>query len=101
MLSIVNSIAPLILIIVAGVTSGRTGLLPETMRKGLSDFCFYFGMPALLIRTIATAPAGTTEPHLIWGAYLIPVSLVWLAGSLAHPRREAAAIAWPPLMATS
>src|SRR5215470_6607376 len=54
--SIARSIAPLVLIVVAGVVSGRTGVLPSTLRKALSDFCFYFGMPALLVRTIVTAP---------------------------------------------
>jgi len=52
MLTIGQSIAPLVLIIVAGVVAGRTGFLPPTFRKALSDFCFYFGMPALLIRTL-------------------------------------------------
>jgi predicted permease len=76
MLTIVHSIATLVLIIVAGVVAGRTGFLPPTFPKGLSDFCFYFGMPALLIRTIATTPPGTTAAHLIWGAYLLPAGLV-------------------------
>lgn len=93
MLSIANSIAPLILIIIAGMTGGRSGLLPETMRKGLSDFCYYFGMPALLIRTISAAPASTTAPHLIWIAYLVPIAMVWLAGTFLANRREGASIA--------
>jgi predicted permease len=93
MLSIANSIAPLIFIILAGVIGGRAGVLPDTMRKGLSDFCYYFGMPALLIRTIASAPPSTTEPHLIWSGYLIPIALVWLAGSLLARQREGATIA--------
>ena len=93
MLSIANSIAPLIFIILAGVISGHARILPDTMRKGLSDFCYYFGMPALLIRTIASAPPSTTEPHLVWSGYLIPIALVWLAGSLLARQREGAAIA--------
>ena len=93
MLSIANSIAPLIFIILAGVISGRARILPDTMRKGLSDFCYYFGMPALLIRTIASAPPSTTEPHLIWSGYLFPIALVWLAGSLLARQREGAPIA--------
>jgi predicted permease len=83
MLTIVHSIAPLVLIIVAGVVAGRTGFLPPTFRKALSDFCFYFGMPALLIRTIATTPPNTTAAHLIWGAYLLPAGLVWIVASVA------------------
>jgi malonate transporter and related proteins len=82
MLTIVYSIAPLVLIIIAGVLSGRTGLVSPTFRKGLSDFCFYFGMPALLVRTIATAPPSSTAAHLIWAAYLIPAGLVWIAATV-------------------
>ena len=82
MLTIVHSIAPLVLIIIAGVLSGRTGLVSPTFRKGLSDFCFYFGMPALLVRTIATAPPSSTAAHLIWAAYLLPAGLVWIAATV-------------------
>ena len=82
MFSIIYSIAPLILIILAGVVAGLSGVLPKELRKGLSDFCYYFGMPALLIRTISSAPPGATEVHLIWGAYLVPVLVVWLAGTI-------------------
>jgi len=82
MLTIVYSIAPLVLIIIAGVLSGRTGLVSPTFRKGLSDFCFYFGMPALLVRTIATAPPSSTAAHLIWAAYLLPAGLVWIAATV-------------------
>lgn len=99
MLTILHSIAPLVLIIVAGVVSGRTGLLPPTFRKALSDFCFYFGMPALLIRTIATAPTSSTAAHLIWGSYLLPAGLIWIAATLLarderrRPHNDAPSIA--------
>src|SRR5262245_24092758 len=97
MLTIGQSIAPLVLIIVAGVVAGRTGILPPTFRKALSDFCFYFGMPALLIRTIATTPPGTTAAQLIWGAYLLPAGLVWIVASVTAredgARHEAPSIA--------
>ena len=93
MLSVAQSIAPLILIIMAGVIAGRTGFVPDNLRKGLSDFCYFFGMPALLLRTIVAAPPSSIEPHLIWTAYLLPVALVWVAGSLLARRHEGAAIA--------
>src|SRR5467141_4125615 len=99
MLSIINSIAPLVLIIFAGFISGKSGLLSGTFRKALSDFCYYFGMPALLIRTIATAPPSSTAAHLIWSGYLAPVVIVWIAATLfandetARPNKEAPSIA--------
>lgn len=82
MLPILQSIAPLVVIIAAGFAAGKSGLLPGTFRKALSDFCIYFGMPALLIRTIATAPPSDTAAHLVWSGYLIPAMLVWLAATL-------------------
>jgi predicted permease len=69
MSTILSSIAPLVLIVLAGLAAGVTGILPSTFRTPLSDFCYYFGMPALLVRTIATAPPGTTAAHLIWISY--------------------------------
>ena len=99
MLAILQSIAPLVLIIAAGFAAGKWGLLSDTFRKALTDFCLYFGMPALLIRTIATAPPSETAAHLIWGGYLIPVFVVWMAATLyAILRRrsiEGCFIPWP------
>jgi len=97
MLTIAQSIAPLVLIIIVGVVSGHTGLLSPMFRKALSDFCFYFGMPALLVRTIAASPPSLTAAHLIWGAYLLPAGLVWIAATIAardeDARNEASSIA--------
>ena len=82
MSTIVNSIAPLVLIILAGLAAGVTGILPSTFRTPLSDFCYYFGMPALLVRTIASAPPGSTAAHLIWISYLLPAAAIWILASL-------------------
>jgi malonate transporter and related proteins len=82
MSTILNSIAPLVLIILAGLAAGMTGLLPSTFRTPLSDFCYYFGMPALLVRTIAAAPPGSTAAHLIWISYLFPAAVIWILASL-------------------
>jgi predicted permease len=82
MSTILNSIAPLVLIILAGLAAGVTGVLPSTFRTPLSDFCYYFGMPALLVRTIATAPPGSTAAHLIWISYLLPAAAIWILASL-------------------
>jgi malonate transporter len=82
MSTILNSIAPPVLIILAGLAAGMTGMLPSTFRTPLSDFCYYFGMPALLVRTIATAPPGSTAAHLIWISYLLPAAVIWILASL-------------------
>jgi malonate transporter len=82
MSTILNSIAPLVLIILAGLAAAVTGILPSTFRTPLSDFCYYFGMPALLVRTIATAPPGSTAAYLIWISYLLPAGAIWILASL-------------------
>ena len=96
--AIFQSIAPLVLIILAGLIVGRLGLLSAPFRKALSDYCYYFGMPALLVRTIASAPPSETAPHLVWGSYLIPAAIVWIMATLYADQRgrsikEAAAFA--------
>lgn len=93
-----QSIAPLVLIVAAGFLTGRSGVLSVAFRKALSDFCLYFGMPALLVRTIATAPPSETAAHLVWSGYLFPIVVVWSASALyarlrGRPAREAASLA--------
>jgi predicted permease len=50
------------------------------------DFCYYFGMPALLVRTIASAPPGSTAAPLIWISYLLPAAAIWIVASWFAPR---------------
>ena len=102
MSTILNSIAPLVLIILAGLAAGVTGILPSTFRTPLSDFCYYFGMPALLVRTIATAPPGSTAAHLIWISYLLPAAAIWILASLfARPDRSNSASEAPAIAMAS
>ena len=82
MSTVLETIAPLVLMILAGLAAGATGLFPDAFRKSLSDFCYYFGMPALLVRTIATAPPGSTAAPVIWITYLGPAAAIWILASL-------------------
>jgi malonate transporter and related proteins len=99
MLQSFSAILPMILIILTGYLFARSGLASDTLRKALSDFCFYFGMPALLLRAITNAPTSTVQPQLVWIAYLAPIALCWIAASAfatrptARTRDEAASIA--------
>jgi malonate transporter and related proteins len=49
-------------------------------------------MPALLVRTITTAPPGSTTAHLIWMSYLLPAAAIWLLASL-FARRDRSTLA--------
>ena len=89
MSTILTSIAPLVLVVFAGLAAGTSGLLPATFRNSLSDFCYYFGLPALLVRTITTAPPGSTAAHLILMSYLLPAAAIWLLASMFTRRDRA------------
>jgi malonate transporter and related proteins len=89
MLQSFSSILPMIIIILTGYLFARSGLASDTLRKALSDFCFYFGMPALLLRAIANAPPSTVQPQLVWIAYLLPIALCWIAASAFAMRANA------------
>lgn len=98
MLATAQSIAPLMLIIAAGTFGGLSGRLPASLRKNLTDFCYYFGMPALLVRTIANASAPSVDPRLIWISYLLPAATVWaLATTFAHRNDKSGFAAAPAL----
>jgi len=58
------------------VGAGRWG--GTNLRKFLIIFCFYLGMPALLLRTITSTPVGDTPSYVIWVAYLNPVFICCL-----------------------
>lgn len=52
---ILNSIAPIFLLIALGKVLQRTGFLPEIFFKSLNRFVFWFALPALLISSISSA----------------------------------------------
>ncbi|MDZ8119838.1 AEC family transporter [Pontiella sp. NLcol2] len=52
---ILNSIAPIFLLILLGKTLQKTGFMPEVFFKSLSRFVFWFALPSLLISSISRA----------------------------------------------
>ncbi|WP_372796219.1 AEC family transporter [Pontiella sp.] len=52
---ILNSIAPIFLLILLGKALQKTGFLPEVFFKSLNRFVFWFSLPALLISSISRA----------------------------------------------
>lgn len=52
---IINSIAPIFLLIAFGKLLQKSGFLPEAFFKGLNQLVFRFALPALLICSISTA----------------------------------------------
>jgi predicted permease len=52
---IINSIAPVFLLIACGKLLQKSGFLPESFFKGLNRLVFYFALPALLISAISSS----------------------------------------------
>jgi len=89
------TIVPLVAIVLVGYFAGRLKVGGPGLRKALLDFCLYFGIPALVLRTIAVPGAGAVHSYAIWTAYLAPVAMCWLVASsiamAARPRGRIAA----------
>ncbi|MEN7973297.1 MAG: AEC family transporter [Verrucomicrobiota bacterium] len=52
---IINSIAPIFLLIALGKLLHKAGLFPDAFFKGLNKLVFWFALPALLVSRISTA----------------------------------------------
>ena len=52
---ILNSIAPIFLLIALGKVLRTTGFLPEAFFKGINRFVFWFALPAMLVGNISSA----------------------------------------------
>ncbi|QBG47483.1 AEC family transporter [Verrucomicrobia bacterium S94] len=52
---IINSIAPIFILILLGKVLQKTGFMPEVFFKSLSRFVFWFALPSLLISSISEA----------------------------------------------
>jgi malonate transporter and related proteins len=85
-------VAPIFVLVAVGYLAARAQWLSETAQKGISEFAFNFAMPALLFRSIATAPAGPPGSARIVLAYFAGVAIVWViaaAGTRLVLRRPA------------
>ncbi|VGO12296.1 hypothetical protein PDESU_00847 [Pontiella desulfatans] len=71
---IINSIAPIFLLIALGKVLQKTGFFPDAFFKGLNKFVFWFALPALLIGNISQA---TLELDTIY-----KIVLLFSAGTL-------------------
>jgi malonate transporter len=82
MLSIINSLAPVLLVILLGLFLKRFKLIEDHYWTGIENLCYYILFPALLIKTLATARIDSTELLSFSGMVLfaiISMSLIMLA----------------------
>ncbi len=73
---------PFFALIGCGYAAARIQILPEGGIDGINVFVFYFALPALLFRTMATRPlADIVDPGFI-GVYALTSLVVFAAGAL-------------------
>ncbi|MBU4435102.1 MAG: AEC family transporter [Alphaproteobacteria bacterium] len=84
-LDVLSRVAPVFLLVAAGVGLARLNVLDAAMAAGLSAYVFWIGFPALLIHSLSRI--GTPGPELAWGlaayagAALGVMALLWGLGS--------------------
>jgi hypothetical protein len=80
--SIVDSVIPLFVVILAGYVAGRMRLLDQAGVRTLVAFVFNFAMPPLLFRLMAHTDVGAIGSWSFFAAYLSAQVPVFLAGAL-------------------
>lgn len=99
MLVVLTIVTPVFGLIVLGYLAARFRLLDDSAGRGLTDFAFKLGIPALLCRTVATAKLSDLPLLHVWGAFYGAAALTWIAATLAtryvlaRPAQDGPAIA--------
>lgn len=77
MSDIINIILPVFAIIGLGYFSAVIGILKTDVGDALVRFIFVIAIPALLMKTMATADFSGANPWNFWGSYFGGVAVVW------------------------
>ncbi len=99
MIVVLTIVAPVFGLIALGYMAGRWNILDAGAGRGLTDFAFKFGIPALLCRTVGTAKFADLSPLAVWGGFYIAAAATWLVATvvtrivLARPALDGPAIA--------
>ena len=78
MSEIINIILPVFALIGLGYFVAVTGLLAMDVSEAVAKFVFVVAIPALLMKTMATADFSGANPWVFWAAYFCGVAVVWL-----------------------
>ncbi len=82
MITIISTIAPVFLVILAGFAFARGGLISRRAEAGLLEFVLRVGIPALLFRTMVDARPPGGETLRLWGVYFGALAVIWLLSAL-------------------
>jgi len=78
MTTILSTIAPVFLVILAGFVFARSGVISRSAEAGLMEFVLRVGVPALLFRTMVDARPPGGETLRLWAVYFGALALIWL-----------------------
>jgi malonate transporter and related proteins len=81
-MSVFPIVLPIFSLIMLGFLAARFGYLSDNAQKGISEFAFNFAMPALLFRSLASAPALQPGSGTIAFAYFGGLAIVWALATL-------------------
>jgi malonate transporter and related proteins len=82
---VLSIVLPIFALIAVGYLAARFGFLSDAAQKGVSEFAFNFAMPALLFRSLATAPALQPGSGNIVFAYFGGLALIWALATVLTP----------------
>ncbi len=75
-------VIPVFALIATGLIATLTGLLSADAQRGIAAFTFNIAIPALLMRTVATAELQDIRPFAIWAAYFGAIAIIWVVSRL-------------------
>lgn len=74
-------VAPVFALIVVGYLAATVRLLSEGSHRTLAEFAFGIAVPALLLKTLATARFPAVSPLRVWAAYFGALAVTWMAAT--------------------
>jgi len=90
MLRVLEVTFPVFALVFCGFYGQRWKLLPERAVEGINAFVFFFALPAMIFRVVATQPlAGFTDWRFALGYVLSGVTVFFFTRAAAMPRRTA------------
>jgi hypothetical protein len=81
--TLLTAIVPAFALIAIGYGAARLNILGRTIFETLNKFVYYLAMPALLIASLATVPAGEILNWNYIAAFTIGIAVTWIVVSLA------------------
>ena len=86
MIEVLNTVAPVFVLILLGFGGGKTGWFAEGSARGLSMFVFGFAVPALLFKAMVSFGLPSSPPWKLWAAFFGAVASIWVVAVMLSRR---------------